>query len=330
MLVVVAYFAISYGSNTPFLNLQAYTEGNVLTPYQFRVLPMFLFRELIHSSKLVNTAHHLRPIHNDPYRLILVLIAFVSLLIALWMTRLTIRHLTGDANFAFWTSFLVAYMALLETSSNFGLMYTLPYDIPALAFFSASIYLIVSGRRRWFYALFPFAVLNRETACFAVIFFAIWEWTRLEELNLSPRARAVNILPPVMLMALVWIGIKLYLNHMFAHNATETGSYEGGLFAVNLGYNLHAVAKPEQWPVLLSICGFALPFLYLQRKWIRSTGLTRACMILMPVYFLAMMAVGIIIEIRIFTEWIALVVPALALIVHHRFRPVETVDPVSG
>jgi hypothetical protein len=34
-----------------------------------------------------------------------------------------------------------------------------------------------------------------------------------------------------------------------------------------------------------------------------------------------MMLVGVIVELRIFTEWVALVTPAIALIVHNRFIP---------
>jgi len=37
--------------------------------------------------------------------------------------------------------------------------------------------------------------------------------------------------------------------------------------------------------------------------------------------------VGVIVEIRIFTEWIPLVVPAIALIIHNRLRPAAEAVP---
>jgi hypothetical protein len=40
-----------------------------------------------------------------------------------------------------------------------------------------------------------------------------------------------------------------------------------------------------------------------------------------------MMIVGVIVEIRIFTEWIPFVVPAIALIIHNRLRPATELYP---
>jgi len=325
MVLVAAHFSYNFGSRPTFLKLVEYTHGESPTPYQYRALPMGVFRLLTSSASLVRIETKLDIQHTDPYRFILIVIAFVSMLGAMYVTRLTIARLTGDDDFGFWAAFLVPYMALLELSSSFGLMYTLPYDVPALFFFAFSIYLIVSGRRWAFYLLFPLAVLNRETACFATVFFAIWEWVRLSDAGAVTWTKVRKIAPVVVLQAIVWIAIKIYLVHLFGHNSVEGGGANtGGLFVTKLGYNLREVVKPQQWPVLLSICGFSLPFLYLQRRWIRCRGLYYACAIILPLYLTGMMLVGVIDEIRIFTEWIALVVPALALIVHNRFRPVAT------
>ena len=129
--------------------------------------------------------------------------------------------------------------------------------------------------------------------------------------------------PSLAAQALVWFGIKSLLLHVFAHNSAENNGVAGGLFVNKLTYNLHELPKPQQWPLLASICSFSLPFLYLQRKWIRCDGLLYACAIALPLSFAGMMIVGVITEIRIFADWIALVAPTLALIVHNRFRPVE-------
>jgi hypothetical protein len=51
-LLVCAYFGFSYSSNHSFVNLELYARGLERTPYQYRVLPMYLFRFLIHFRSL--------------------------------------------------------------------------------------------------------------------------------------------------------------------------------------------------------------------------------------------------------------------------------------
>jgi hypothetical protein len=97
------------------------------------------------------------------------------------------------------------------------------------------------------------------------------------------------------------------------------------LFITHFAYNLREVLKPQQWPLLLSVCGFTLPFLWLQRRWIGVKGLSWAVGVIMALSLAGLMIVGVIVEIRIFADWIALVVPAIALIIWNRFRPVEAV-----
>jgi hypothetical protein len=320
LLLVCAYFGFSYGSNRAFLDLELYTKGLERTPYQYRVLPMFVFRFFMHFSAVTKIAHRVETLKNDPYRLILMLIGFAGLLGAVVATRFTIKKLTGDSVYAFWAAFLVALMAHLQLASSWGPSMPVPYDVPALFFFSLSIYLIVSGRFAVYYLLFPFAVLNRETACFISMFFAIWEWVRLS--NFDVKTRVIRIAPHIVVQAAIWLAIKIYLSRVFAHNPVEDGGVAGGLFVSKLSQNLHELPKPQQWPLYASICGFSLPFLYLQRRWIRCDGLLLACAILLPLSFAAMMVVGVVTEIRVFTDWIAIVAPAIALIVHNRFQPV--------
>jgi hypothetical protein len=51
-------------------------------------------------------------------------------------------------------------------------------------------------------------------------------------------------------------------------------------------------------------------------------------MILVPLWFVGMFFMGLLPEIRIFSELSALLVPALGLIVYHRFVP--AVEPAAG
>jgi hypothetical protein len=325
LLMVCGYFSFHYALNSSFLKLPLYTRGLERTPYQYRVLTMVVFRIFMRSHLTLRLASHLAVLNNDPYRLISTGIAFFGLLGALIVTRLTITRLTGDGTYAFWAALMLALMSYMLLASN-G-CFTLPYDVPTLFFFSLGIYLVISRRLWLYYIVFPLVVLNRETACFITVFFVIWEWVRLAKSDVTIKSRLLQIAPHALVQATIWIAIKMLLAKAYAHNPVEVGSVAGGLFHTMLAYNLHEIIKPQQWPVLLSVCGFSLPFLFLQRRWIRCDGLYYACAIILPAYFACMMIVGVIVELRIFTEWIPLVVPAIALIIHNRLRPATEAVP---
>ena len=302
-----------------FLRLDEYTRGASPTPYQYRELMMYVFRALIRVP-LIARAGHLQALHHDAYRFIFILISFVSILVAFLANRLTLLLLTADRVFSFWASFLVVLMAHLLLASTWGPSYPVPYDVPSLAFFSLGIYLI--GSRRWFlyYFFFTFAVFNRETACFLTVFFAMWEWTRLSEAGLSVRSRLLQIVPAVSVQAILWLLIKAHLTHKYALNPRESG-LTGGLFSMNLGYNLRELLKPYQWPLLASVCAFSLPFVWLERRSIGSKPLAYATATVLPLSFFGLMIVGIIVEVRIFADWIAMIAPCAALIIFNQFQP---------
>ncbi len=302
-----------------FLRLDEYTRGASPTPYQYRELMMYVFRAFTRMP-LIARAGHMQALHHDAYRFIFMLISFASILSAFLANRLTLLLLTADRVFSFWASFLVILMAHLLLASTWGPSYPVPYDVPSLAFFSLGITLI--GSRRWFlyYFFFILAVFNRETACFLTVFFAVWEWTRLTEAGASLRTRFFRIAPAISIQTILWLLIKAHLAHKYALNPKESG-LTGGLFNMKLSYNLRELLKPYQWPLLASVCAFSLPFVWLERRWIGSKPLAYATATVLPLSFLGLMIVGVIVEVRIFADWIAMIAPCAALIIHNRFHP---------
>ena len=322
--VACGYFALSYAALPLFLNMKLYTQGLERTPYQYRVLPMLVFRTLTQNRLFSEAAAHLPPIYDDSYRLVLTLMAFVCLAVAVLATSATLRRLTGDPTFAFWSAFLVILWAQLDLAYAWDNPFTTPYDVPSLMFFALGIAFVV--RRSWwaYYPSFVLAVFNRETACFITVFLAVWEWLRLRDEGLAPRARTLRIAPHVACQAAIWVLIKIWLARSFAHNPTEQGGVANGLFITHFAYNLRELLKPQQWPLLASVCGFSLPFLWLQRRWIGVPGLECAIIVILPLSFAGLMVVGRVVEIRIFADWIALVAPAVAMIFRNRFHLVRT------
>ncbi len=324
LLLVCVYFGFCYGSHPSFLKLDLYTRGQEGLPYQYRILPMFIFRVLVRVPLLLKVAAHLHQFGNDPYRLVMAVLGCVGMFGALLATRGTLVRLTGDRVYAFWAVFVLALMALLDMASGWDTPFITPYDVPSLMFFAVCIYLVL--RRAWwvYYPVFVLAVLNRETACFIAVFFAVWEWVRLENGGAGVSRRLGWIVPHILVQAAVWIAIKVWLAHHFAGNPTEQGSGSvGGLFITHFAYNVKELFKPFQWPLYASVCGFSLPFLWLQRRWIQCRGLALSLAVILPLSFVGLMIVGVVVEIRIFSDWIALTAPAVALVLHNRFRPVE-------
>jgi hypothetical protein len=259
-----------------------------------------------------------------PQQLVQIGVAIVSLFGAVLATAGTLSKLTGDRIFSRWMSLLMIYMAYFNLAPSWGLGYTFPYDTPSLLFFCIGVYLVVSGRDTLYYLLFPIAVLNRETICFLTVFFLIWKWqeTRARDGRVA-RKDAWRLGWHGLTQAAIWIGLKLWLAHKFAANTYDYGSRVTNPPVVGrVLLNIHELVLPQQWPVYLSVFGFLLPVVWLQRRWIGNQGIYWGCVILVPLWFVGMFFMGLLPEIRIFSELSALLVPALGLIVYHRFVPV--------
>jgi hypothetical protein len=270
------------------------------------------------------------PVH-DPYIAIQIFISFVTLFGAITFTRGSLYLLTSHSTFSRWAALLVAFMAYFNLPFVYGLAYTLPYDLPSLFFFTGCIFCVLRRSYFLFYLLFMLGIFNRETICFVTLFFLVWELsqTRLQDLPRASISRTsrLEIMLHVGLQAALWIAIKIYLKHRFALNPQENGG--AGLFVPHFSYNLHELFKPQQWPLLVSNFGFTLPLLISQRKWICNAGIARACAVMLPLWLCLMFYVGVIIEIRIYTELIGLVSLAVALIGFNRWFVVRDLDGVS-
>jgi len=336
-LVICVHFALAYNLEPDFLDLKAYMLGGERTPYQYRVLMMYVFRLLAMKHAVIALAQHTQHMHvpdewQKPQKLVQIGVSLVSLFGGVLATAGTLTKLTGDRIFSRWMSLLLIYMAYANLAPGWGLAYSFPYDTPSLMLFCVGVYLVVSGRNWLYYLLYPIAVLNRETICFLTIFFVIWKWQELRAREgRVTRQHTVKLAAHGLAQAAIWVGLKVWLAHRFAANVYDYASIVTNprVFGRIL-MNLHHLARPQQWPVFLSVFGFLLPVVWLQRSWIRNGGIYWSCMILIPLWFVGMFFVGLLPEIRIFSELSSLLVPALGLIVYHRFSPVPADVRCSG
>jgi hypothetical protein len=327
-LVICMHFALVYDQELDFLDLNAYMHGFEKTPYQHRVLMMYVFQLLATRHFTVMIAQHVQQMHVpsawlNPLKLVEIGVAMTSLFGAVLATVGTLTKLTGDRIFSRWMSLLLIYMAYANLAPSWGLSYTFPYDTPSLMLFCMGVYLVVAERNWLYYLLYPIGVLNRETICFLTVFFVIWKWQELRKREgMVSRKNILRLTVHGLTQAAIWIGLEVWLARRFAGNVRDYGSISTRSYVIErMVLNLHQVIKPQQWPVLLSLFGFLLPVVWIQRRWIQNPGIYWSCKILIPMWFVGMFIMGLLIEIRVFSELSALLVPALGLITYHKFVP---------
>jgi hypothetical protein len=315
LLVVCTHFSLLYIQNSqPFLDLGQYMHGTAKLPYQSRVLMAWVMSAGLRIPHLAAVTARLPPPLRDPRTFIVLATSWVSLLGSVLFTRKSLFCLTGNEQYSRWASLLVVYMAYFQFPLSFGLDFLLPYDLPGLFFFCACVYGVMARQMFVFYLAFALGTFNRETIGMATLFLLLWRWQE------SKHGReSVWLSGHIVAQTAIWILIRLYLHHLFASNQIETNS---GSFYYKLGYNLHTLTKPQQWPVLFSVFGFTLPMVLVGRRWMRNTAMERAIYLLVA-WFAVMMLVGVIIEIRVFSELISYMALAVGLIVYHRFLAEE-------
>src|SRR5580704_6185766 len=112
---ICLHFTLAYNLELDFLDLKAYMLGVEKTPYQYRILMMYVFQLLATKHIVVSLAQHTQHMHvpaewQKPQKLVQIGVAMVSLFGAVLATAGTLTKLTGDRIFSRWMSLLLIYM----------------------------------------------------------------------------------------------------------------------------------------------------------------------------------------------------------------------------
>ena len=187
--------------------------------------------------------------------------------------------------------------------------YSYPYDMPALAFFTAGIYFIYTRQFAPLVGVIFLGTLNRETTLFLIGIYMLDTATRPgAAINATIYERFDLRTVPwlrVFSLALLWLSIKVSLVLHFAANSN----------AENYNRIIENVfrLKFRLLPSLLNICAYLLPVVWIYRRRLTPVRFANYLYIL-PLWFAIMFYTGVILETRIYGELSAYIAVSVVLL----------------
>jgi hypothetical protein len=301
-----------------FLDLRLYAAGHEAMPYQGRILMSWVLHftagNAAISGFLMRFAKYCPSDIRDPYLLVLLIVHFVGIVAAVWFGRLSLRVLTGAEKFSAWTALLVLYMSYFNLVVGYG-VFMMPYDVLSLAFFTAAVWLILSQRYLWLLPLVAIEELNRDTAFFIPVFLFFYTWFDRETIG---RQKWLKTLPIILAQFAICACITIWILQQFRSNALAVDLHNRW-FGIQVRPNFTSLIKPPQWPLFLSLFGFSVPLFITKFQWIGDRRLAYSTAAIMLAWLAVSLVIGSIVEIRIFNELTAFLMPCIAMILWNRW-----------
>lgn len=323
--VHLVWFYLAYVPSA--LNLETYEQGLAPVPFQHRALWVLPLRWAHHSPVLNGLADRISALHAwFPHGVHAESLVQAPVdLLAVAAAGLVARSIYRAASRTGVLTSLIYPLTLLMVTATYALntihRFRFVYDLSSLGMFAVGTYLIYFRRSQVLFALlFMVATVNRETSLFLLlmegtVLASAWDGAAMRSGVAGWIRRPVQQLPErqrwllVAVLLAFWGGWHIFVAHLFAGNASAAGPR----FWLNIGILL----CPLSWPQLLSTFSYCLPLLLLGRGDSGNTTLRRWRWVL-PVWFVAMLHYGLLVETRIFGELIPLVVCEVALLAERR------------
>lgn len=325
-----------YTKSTDFyLNMAAYLSGHERLPFQERVLPIVILRPMFHSQWLMGHMAHANGAFTPSLGPFYVLSLF-SLAVAGIYTQKLYGLVSGQRSLSFlvYPIFLFAMMWTYAIHSEADFSY--PYDLPGVAFFAAGLYYIYKRSYVGLFFVILIGTFNRETTLFLIVLYVIDSASRavVSRRLASVSSAATNASPGIfnrfdlrlvswpraLILAAVWLAIKVSLAHFFARNSNEENF-------LRIHYNLERLS-PRLLPALLNICGYTIPVVLIFSRMLRPIRFHNYLWIL-PVWMAVMFCSGVLIETRIYGELCPYAAVALVLIIEESVASSRRRRPIS-
>ncbi len=301
LLFASVWFTQGYSTiRSPYINLSQYAHGQERLPFQARDMMRWPMLLASHSAFLQRITTGRSRLHSPEF-LVMDIAAVISLLLAGWAAMKLYRLALPDAPLPalpFAVLIILCYFDFI-----LGVPFSFPYDLPATAFLGWGTYFAVRQRFAWLLPIFLLGTWNRETTLFLIGVWVIVAASRsgvLRWRDVRPRDWA-----QALVMVVGWVVITTAQKHHYAGNPSEAGT--------RILSNLRYLANPQLWPNILSASAFLLPYVYLNRDRI-SFAPIRCSLLLLPFWVLLLLAVGQILEVRIYGDISVLVAVAASLI----------------
>lgn len=304
-----AHFAIAYNTLTsamvPFHTYKDLKgDGG---PFAYRMLPALLWKAatvLLHPLSLRFPRLHM-PYLNRPFTSqedwFVVLLTFAAMLGTLLVARRLLRSIDSHRGFE-WMALGMGYAAYFDTMLVLNRNLYYPYDVAALFFFTLLVYLAYQGRPVAFTLVLIPAFLNKETAAVAIFIFLGLQYGRYSLLRLMSLCAGMGAL-----VVAIRLAERAYIQHLC--------SSCGGMTQNQFSENVHQMFNPLFWLSESAVFGFAYvaAILFWRFVPVRVRVTSIAVFVL---WGAAMTVVGILREVRIFSELSAVVLLMIGLGVH--------------
>ena len=297
--ITYTYLRFSTNSEISHASLHELTVGTGWTPFQFRVLVPWL----------VGGLHDLGAFPDGNWRLGYILVE-VGATLLIYLTFARWIDLYFERQQGRWLAFLIYIPLYFTFASPIRVnAFYYPWDTPSVAFFIVGLYLIQQKQWGIYYVVFALATLNRETACFLTVIYALTAVRRegWSQIGLHVSAQLV-----------VWVLIKAGLALFYQDNPIEDRGemafVDQSLFISMWARNVNFLTNPLSFLYLVTAMGgIWLPVLLCARR-IGSSFVQRALWVTVP-FGIGMSYVGLLGEYRIFGELVPLYTLALLLLV---------------
>ncbi len=302
-----------------YLDLPSYLAGSERLPFQERILPVFLMRQIFHSATIMRLLAHQQGVvdrEHIPFYVLSLAGAFATaILTQMLYASVSPRRTLSLLVFPI-LLFCMLWTYVLHVEANFSY----PYDLLSLAFFTAGLYCI--HRKLYLPLLFVMlaGTLNRETTLFLVGIYLIdsasgevepGRDSREETRWLAGRGLSLRRIEWVRAGVLfaVWLAVKATVAYHFRHNDNSENF-------VRFLYNADRF-KVRLLPALLNICGYLLPVVLLYWSRIRPLRFGNYILIL-AMWVPIMLYTGVLLETRIYGELCSWTAIALTLLVEEK------------
>jgi len=283
------YLRYQFNTEFPLATPIALAEGSAYIPFQFRALIPWIAHAM-QTTGVADLATAYKAL--DVVSLVGLYYAFRYLL-----TPLMSRGAAGLLSFAVF--FVLPWNYIVPR----GIPILLPYDLPAVMFFTLGLALLRRRLWTWYYIVFAAGCLNRETMVFLAVVLIAVEFGGEHHRSLL-RHLGIHVA--------IWGAVKVLMTMLYGNNpGTAFEIYHVGTNVLHLTTNFKLLIDPQSLLLILSNFGFTwvLAVVFWKRV---DDRFTRRANWVIPPYVLLTFIAGNMNEIRVFGELMPLVlVPAL-------------------